>query len=204
MNKTKTYQGIIEGDLAPKVAMSGKAYLSFILQTGTTLVPCIAFDDVAELIVDEYKKGQSCTVIGNQKSGDDQLYIQHFRSINIETDRIVRLYGSKDAHDTYHDNINKDYIKRGYVKTRDSQGTFYAKKERTLKIGEEFQLKIDYIMDILGPKFVSDALKKRLGVNAVDDLLGKELGFKERYAILLDGLVKRAHETEERQNAAMY
>ena len=184
--KQKTYTGVIDSKLEPQMSQNGKPYMHFVFKTKDSLVPCVCFDEMVEEIIGGYTTGETCTLLGSIKSDSDELYIKHFRTSKVETDKVIRWYGSKENYRKYHEALEAEMLKKGYIKIGDGRDADYVKEDQCVLHNGEPKSKVDYCMDILGASYVT----KRLRAKANKDFIIND------YSRVLEELVNEAKQKE--------
>ena len=200
MGKEKIFNGIIDSNLKMETSQRGRPYLKFILKTKDSLLSCMAFEETANQIIDNYTPGETCSVIGSQGTTDEQVFVNYFRCQKIEGDRIIRLYGSHEKYKKYHEAVEAEMLRKGRIKVRDELGHYYAREKDCVLHNGSPKTKINYVMDVLGTEYVLTEMRKNLNLIR-GDVLGltravKDKTFTERYQAFLGHLVNMAKEKE--------
>ncbi|OQB10398.1 MAG: hypothetical protein BWY21_00319 [Parcubacteria group bacterium ADurb.Bin216] len=178
----------------------GKSPVAFFhLESKGDIYNCVCFGDIALKAQKEITFGKR----GNfeLRKNDDGKYVCQFflleDSARIKEEQAKRFLTKEDKQNLkeYNTKMLLDGFVKANIKINGKIEKVWKKTEDCIELSNgDYTPKIEFVMDVLTPEYVTSELRREIGANIGQILKRKDL--KQRYRVVLDRLITEAFEVD--------
>jgi len=184
-------------DLERKRQTKNGWYIDFTIETASGVLPCRAFEEVVEAAAAAFEAGKKVALFGYLHG--EQLRVKSARSPEKPATKKHIAFNGETPADVQKrlDDTRKSMERKGFVGVTDRGQLKWYPQSYCLQLDGKWTLKIEWLMDRLGTKYVADKLRAERFVQLEKDKVALARGFERLYLQIIDEMVKEAAACEQ-------